>query len=62
MAPAQRRVVGTREIAAALDCDPRTIIKAAREGKIPALRIGKEYRFDPGAVRLALSNNAKGQK
>jgi hypothetical protein len=58
----KRKTVGTRELAAALDCDPRTLIRAAREGKIPAFRIAREFRFDPAAVRLALSNNARSPK
>ncbi len=57
-----RKTVGTKELAQALDCDPRTIVKAAKAGKIPAFRIDKEFRFDPAAVRLALSNNAKSKK
>jgi len=55
----KRKFVTTAELAEALDCDPRTIIKAAKGGKIPALRVDREFRFDPAAVRLALSNNAK---
>lgn len=57
-----RKTVGTKELARALDCDPRTIVKAAKAGKIPAFRIDKEFRFDPAAVRLALSNNARTSK
>jgi len=44
------------------DCDPRTIRRAAKEGKISAFRINEEFRFDPAAVRLALSNNARSRK
>ena len=57
-----RKTVGTKELAEALDCDPRTIVKAAKAGKIPAFRIDKEFRFDPAAVRIALSNNARSKK
>ena len=57
-----RKTVGTRELAEALDCDPRTIVKAAKAGKIPAFRVDKEFRFDPAAVRIALSNNARSKK
>jgi hypothetical protein len=59
---AQRKFVSTAELAKALDVDPRTLIKAAKDGKVPALRIAREFRFDPAAVRLALSNNAKRKK
>ena len=57
-----RKFVGTKELATVLDCDPRTIVKAAKAGKIPALRLDKEFRFDPAAVRIALSNNARSKK
>ena len=57
-----RKTVGTRELAEALDCDPRTILKAAKAGKIPAFRVDKEFRFDPAAVRIALSNNARSKQ
>ncbi|MEI8376820.1 MAG: helix-turn-helix domain-containing protein, partial [Planctomycetota bacterium] len=57
-----RKTVGTKELAEALDCDPRTIVKAAKAGKIPAFRIDKEFRFDPAAVRIALSNNARSKR
>jgi len=54
-----RRFVSTAELAEALDCDPRTLIKRAKEGTIPALRIGREFRFDPIKVAIALSNNVR---
>lgn len=55
----RKKTVGTAELAEALDCDPRTLIRAAKAGRIPAFRIAREFRFDPAAVRLALSNNAR---
>jgi len=51
----------TKELAEALDCDPQTIVNAAKAGKIP-FRIDKEFRFDPAAVRIALCNNARSKK
>ena len=42
-------------LAEALDYDP----PHGQGGKIPAFRINEEFRFDPAAVRLALSNNAR---
>ena len=57
-----RKFVGTKELAKVLDCDPRTIVKAAKAGKIPAFRVDKEFRFDPAAVSIALSNNARSRK
>jgi hypothetical protein len=32
-------------LAEALDCDPRTIVKAAKAGKIPTFRVDKEVSF-----------------
>lgn len=57
-----RKTIRTKELAQALDCDPRTLVKAAKAGKIPALRLDKEFRFDPATVRIALSNNARSRK
>jgi hypothetical protein len=56
------KTVCTKELAAALDCDLRTIIKAAKAGEIPVFRIDHELRFDPPAVCIALSNNARFKK
>ncbi len=38
-------------LAQGLDCDPRTIRRAAKERKIPAFHINEGFRFDPAAVR-----------
>jgi hypothetical protein len=60
-----RKTIRTKELAAALDCDPRTMVKATKASKIPAFRmfrIDREFRFDQAAVRVALSNNAKSNK
>lgn len=46
----------TREEAAAfLRIDPRTLDRHVREGKIPALRIGKLYRFRKEEVEAAIT-------
>jgi hypothetical protein len=34
----------------------------AKAGKIPVFRIDKEFRFNPAAVRIALSNNVRSKK
>lgn len=46
-----RKTVGTKELAQALDCDPQTIVKAA---KILAIRIDMEFRFDRAAGAIDL--------
>jgi excisionase family DNA binding protein len=38
-------VLTTREVADYLRIHPITLIRYAREGKIPAFKIGKEWRF-----------------
>jgi excisionase family DNA binding protein len=48
MAVAQ--IMTTNEIAEYLKLHPITIIKYAREGKIPATRIGRVWRFDKEAI------------
>ena len=55
------RLMTTEELAKALDYGPRTIRKAAREGKIPVINLSRNLRFDPQAVReaLLLSNTKK---
>jgi len=40
------QIMTTNEIAEYLKLHPITIIKHAREGKIPATRIGRVWRFD----------------
>ena len=54
----KRRVVTTKEIAEALGYEQETIRNAAKSGKIPSIRLGRNFRFDPVAVgkALALSN------
>jgi excisionase family DNA binding protein len=54
-----RKFITTKELAKALGCDPRTIRRAAQSGQIPAARPGRNLRFDPQAVKVALSNAAK---
>ena len=40
----------TNEIAKYLKLHPITICKYAKEGKIPAIRIGRVWRFDKDAI------------
>ena len=58
--PAQpgRRLVSTRELAEALDVDPRTLRSAAHAGKIPFVRVNRNFKYDPARVRIALEQNA----
>ena len=38
------------------------MVRATKAGKISAFRVDKEFRVDPAAVRLALSNNARSKR
>ena len=53
------QIMTTNEIAEYLKLHPITIIKYAREGKIPAIRVGKVWRFDKEAIDrwIALAHN-----
>ena len=51
-----RTTVTTKELAETLGYDVKTIRRAAEAGKIPAIRLSRNYRFDPTEVKLALSN------
>ena len=53
------QIMTTNEIAEYLKLHPITIIKYAREGKIPATRIGRVWRFDKELVDrwIALAQN-----
>ncbi len=52
--------VGTIELARALDVDPRTVRRAVKDGRLPAAKPGlRNLKFDPQAVRVALSNKGK---
>jgi len=43
-------IMTTNEVAAYLKLHPITICKYASEGKIPAIRIGRVWRFDKDAI------------
>ena len=49
----------TREIAAYLKLHAITICKLAGEGKIPAIRIGRVWRFDKDAIDKWISKGGK---
>ena len=53
------QIMTTNEIAEYLKLHPITIIKYAKEGKIPATRIGRVWRFDKELIDrwIALAHN-----
>jgi len=44
------QIMTTKEIAAYLKLHPITICKLSKEGKIPAIQIGRVWRFDKEAI------------
>ncbi|HEY2675455.1 MAG TPA: helix-turn-helix domain-containing protein [Steroidobacteraceae bacterium] len=46
MTKPERRVLNTKEVAAYLKVSRQSIYKLARRGKIPAFRIGSDWRFN----------------
>lgn len=43
------------EVAANLNCSTATVLRLARDNKIPSIRLGKQYRFEWAAVQAALA-------
>jgi excisionase family DNA binding protein len=41
----EKEILTTKEVAKYLDIHPLTVHKYAREGKIPAFKIGTDWRF-----------------
>ena len=46
-----------REVAHLLNCSQETVRRLLRTGKVPGVRVGRDWRADPERVMLALSNN-----
>jgi len=44
------RIMRASEVAALMRVSPGTIYKLVRRGKLPAFRIGSDYRFDAEAL------------
>jgi excisionase family DNA binding protein len=44
------QLVGPESVAARLNVSRNTVLNWARTGKIPCIRIGKTYRFDPATL------------
>ena len=47
--------VSTREAAKTIGCHRNTLLRMAAEGRVPAIRIGKVFRFQLSKVMAALS-------
>ena len=56
------RLLSSKEIAEYLDLQPVTVRRKAAKGEIPAVRIGKRFRFDKGQVDRWLLQNKAGRR
>ena len=55
-----RRIMTVAEIADYLNVGRRTIYRLARKGKIPAFKIGTDWRFDRDAIeKLMIDRQVK---
>jgi excisionase family DNA binding protein len=57
--PVMPKIMTTKEIAKYLKLHEITICKYAAEGKIPAIRIGRVWRFDKDAIDRWISGEPK---
>ncbi len=46
----KEQLITTAEAAQLLDIHPKTCARHAREGKLPAMRVGRRWRFSPTAL------------
>jgi excisionase family DNA binding protein len=46
----ESNLMNVRELAEYLRCHPATIYKLLKKGKIPAFKVGSDWRFNPEAI------------
>jgi excisionase family DNA binding protein len=49
-------IMTTKEVSSYLKLHPITICKFTKEGKIPAIKIGRSWRFDKDAIDEWIAN------
>jgi len=54
--PTPRRIMTVAEIAEYLNVTPTTIYKLARKGKLPAFKVGTDWRFDKDAIEKLVTD------
>lgn len=57
-APAAERLMNLSEAAQFLHIDPDTLRSLTRRGRVPAMKIGRQWRFDPGILREWVRRNS----
>jgi len=50
------KIMTTKEVSEYLKLHEITICKYAKEGKLPAIRIGRVWRFDKDAIDACIAN------
>lgn len=55
-------VMSEDEVAALLDCEPKTVQEKARMGELPGVKFGRSWRFPKSALLEALHNKALANK
>lgn len=51
-----------RQVAAAFGMPLKRIQQLARDGELPALKLGRKWRFDPDAIRAWIKRSGAGNK
>ena len=46
------------EVAGGLQCSTKTVLKLARAGILPSIRVGDLWRFDPDAIRRWIESSS----
>jgi excisionase family DNA binding protein len=52
-------LIGTSELAELLDIHPATLRRLVESGKIPAVRVGRQWRFDRDVIFDLLHESAR---
>jgi excisionase family DNA binding protein len=55
--PAFERLLNPSETASLLQIHEKTLIKLARQGKVPAVRLGKLWRFRASAIETWVTSS-----
>jgi len=55
----RERLLNTREVAAGVLMKPSTVARWARQGRLPAYRLGGRLRFKWAEVEIAIAENCR---
>jgi len=53
-----KELLTTQELAKYLKIRPETVLRKSRKGELPAVKIGRQYRFDVDQINNWLLQNA----